>query len=290
MTLIYSLALTDTIRTFARPAGKIFVLAFCLAGFLPAAKAQHSHDGSSQVSLHVNPELGVCDFDIAPNLSQSEWARAVKEAGNILYLDPLASPAPLGRGNWSLQLERNSARVDQESGAWNNTFHHPDSVHYLAGENGRLSVPALRFRMGLTENWDAGIYYTTAKPFGANYGFLGLETRYAFLHDTVRGWSAAARGSFVKDANIRDFNIFSAGADVTAGKKLFRYFTPYAGFGLNWNHGREVTDEVSLAAENSLAARGLAGIDFRWRFVNAGCELMFGDGMASRSLKLGVVF
>lgn len=255
-----------------------------------SVNAQQTHDdGHPNVILNINPELGMCDFDIAPNLTQSEWARATREIGNILYIDPLASPAPLGRGNWTLHLEQTSAAVDQESGAWNNTFHHPDSAHYLTG-SGRISVPALRFRMGINERWDAGIYYTSAKPFGANYGFIGMESRYAFLRDTLKGWSAAARGSFIIDANIKDFNVFSTGLDVTAGKQFFHLFTPYAGAAVNWNHGREVTDDVNLAAENSLGFRGLAGIDFRWKFVNLGYEVQFGDGRANRAFKLGVSF
>lgn len=260
--------------------------------FTEKANAQHDHTTESKpnVTLHVNPELGMCDFDIASNLSQAEWARATKEIGNILYLDPLAASAPLGKGHWALHLEYNSAKVDQESGAWNNTFHHPDSAHYLTGENGRISVPALRFRFGITEKWEAGIFYTSAKPFGANYGFLGLETKYAFMNDTSRGWAAAVRASYVTDANIRDFNIFSAATDLTASKTVFRYFTPYAGVGLNWSHGHIVSNEVSLKNENAFAVHGIAGIDFRWRFVNVGCGVMIGDGMGNRSFKVGVAF
>ena len=267
----------------------LLVVLFC---FAMKANAQHDHTAEStpNVTLHVNPELGMCDFDIASNLSQAEWARATKEIGNILYLDPLSSAVPLGKWNWTLHLETNSAKVDQESGAWNNTFHHPDSAHYLTGENGRISVPALRFRIGITERWDAGIFYTSAKPFGAKYGFFGLETKYAFLNDTARGWAAAVRGSYVTDANIRDFNIFSAGADLTTSKTVFRYFSPYAGVGFNWNHGHIVSSEVSLKNENAFAVHGIAGIDFRWRFVNVGCGVMIGDGLGNRSFKVGVAF
>lgn len=273
----------------SQQAGRAFVSGLTFALLLLSVPAAAQHNDHPDVSLHVNPTLDNCDFDIATNLTQSEWKRASKEIGNILYLDALSAPAPMGRLNWSLQLEQTSARVDQESGAWNNTFHHPDSTHYLTG-SGRLNVPALRFRMGITERWDAGLYFTSAKPFGANYGFLGAETKYAFLYDTLKGWSAAGRVHFVTDANIRDFNVFSAGADVTAGKRFFNCLTPYAGLGLGWNHGREVTDEVALANENSLVFRGMAGVDFRWKWVTTGYEVQFGDGMAQRAFKLGVVF
>ncbi len=269
---------------------KIALPVLFLTGIATTTYAQHTHDGEHpNVTLHVNPSLGQCDFDLAPNLTQGEWARLVREAGNIIYLDPLAAPTPLGKGNWQLQLEQTSAAVDQESGAWNNSFYHPDSTHYLT-ESGRIVIPALRFRMGITNNWDAGIYYTSAKPFGANYGFVGIDSRYAFLNDTLKGWSGAVRGSFVTDANIRDFNLFSTGVDVLAGKKLFRYFTPYAGAAVNWNHGAEKTGDVALTNENSFGFRGIAGVDVRWKFVSVGYEMQFGDGRANRAFKLGVSF
>lgn len=255
------------------------------------ATAQHAHnDDHPNVALHVNSELGQCDFDISSDLTQAEWKRASREIGNTLYLDPLSSSAPLGRFNWSLQLESNSFTIDQESGAWNNTFHHPDSAHYLTDNSNRLFVPALRFRMGLTDRIDFGFYYTSAKPFGANYGFLGVEGRYAFLQNIESGWSATVRGSYVMDANVKDFNLSSTGIDVTASKTLFKLVTPYAGAALNWNRGKIISNEVSLSTENTVGFRGLAGIDFCWKFVNLGYEVQFGDGMQNRSFKIGVRF
>ena len=246
-------------------------------------------DANPDVTLNVKPGITMCDFDISPNLTQSDWSRAVKEVGNALYLEPLSSAHPLGKFNWALQLENNSFSVDQESGAWNNTFHHPDSTHYLT-ESGRLAVPALRFRFGITERLDAGFYYTTAKPFGANYGFIGLDAKYAFWNDTVKGWSGAVRASYLTDAQIKDFNISTTGLEIIAGKRLFGVLYPYAGLAGTWNHGREVTNDVSLNNENHAVLRGLVGLQFRWKFIDLGYEVLMGDGMAQRSFKLGVVF
>jgi opacity protein-like surface antigen len=108
--------------------------------------------------------------------------------------------------------------------------------------------------------------------------------------DTARGWSGAVRGSFVTDANIRDFTIFSTGLDATVSRTFFGMLTPYAGAGMNWNHGHIVSNEVNLANENSLGFRGLAGLDFRCKFVTLGYEMQFGDGRANRSFNLGVLF
>jgi hypothetical protein len=269
----------------------IIPVAFLLICSSIHAQSVEKHgDDHPDVVLNIASGIGMCDFDIAPALTQDEWARATKEVGSAIYLEPLASSRPLGKGNWALQLEQNSFHVDQESGAWNNTFHHPDSTHYLTGSSGRLSVPGLRFRYGINDRLDVGAYYTTARPFGANYGFLGFDAKYALLNDTEKGWSAAVRGSYATDANIRDFNISSTGLELIGGKNLFRLFTPYAGLATNWSHGSERTSEVDLHNENSFALRGIVGLEFRWKFIDFAYECQLGDGMTQRSFKIGVVF
>lgn len=152
-----------------------------LIGIFNSKSMAQSHGHDPDVELHINSNLGSCDFDISPDLTQSEWKRFTKEAGNLLFLNPLASAKPLGVKKWDLVIEMTASNVDETSGAWNNTFSHPDSEHWL-NEGSQTAVPGMRFRMGITEKIDAGIYYTSAKPFGANYGFLGLEAKYAFIN------------------------------------------------------------------------------------------------------------
>lgn len=254
-----------------------------------AQEDDHPHPTKSDIKLHENPLLGSCDFDISSDLTQSEWKRATREIGNILYLNPLSSARPLGQWKWDAQIEITTSDFDEHSGAWNNIFHHPDSTHYLS-ETDRISVPALRFRMGITDRIDAGIYYAPAQPFGANYGFLGLEAKYAFINDTEHDWAASVRASYVTDANIKDFNTSTTAIDVSASKTFWGMLTPYAGLSMNWNHSREVTDEVNLTNENYLGVRAIVGLEFKWKFVNLGYELMMGDGFNNRALKIGVTF
>lgn len=273
--------------------GLLCIALLSLANNTLSAQGGHSHSGGDgdhpDVELHVNSELGNCDFDIASNLTQQEWKRATKEIGNIIYLNPLASAKPLGVKNWDFTIETTTSDLDEESGAWNNTFHHPDSVHYLS-EGPRLAVPGFRFRMGITERLDAGIYYAPSQPFGANYGFLGLEAKYSFINDTIRNWASSVRLSYVTDANIKDFNISVTAIDLMASKTFLNVLTPYAGLSMNWNHSKEVTDEVNLHNENYLGVRGIAGVELRYKFVNLGYEMAFGDGFNNRTLKLGVTF
>jgi hypothetical protein len=133
------------------------------------------------------------------------------------------------------------------------------------------------------------VYYTSAKPFGANYGFLGFDGKYAFLNQE-KGWSAAVRASYAMDAAINDFNISAASLELLAGRQVFRVFTPYAGITANWYRGKERTDEVMLQTENLLGCKALLGIQFRWKCVDVAYEWQFGDGMHQRSLKIGVAF
>jgi hypothetical protein len=241
------------------------------------------------VELNVNSELKSCDFNISSDLTQSEWKRFTKEAGNLLFLNPLSSAKPLGVKNWDLVIETTTSDVDETSGAWNNTFQHPDSEHYLA-EGPRVSTPGLRFRIGITEKLDAGIYYTSAKPSGANYGLLGFEAKYAFINNPEKNWASSVRVSHLMDASIEDFNLSVTGIDVMASKTFFGVLTPYAGITGNWNHTKEVTDKVDLDNENYFGVRGIIGTELRWKFVNVGYEFLVGDGFNNRAMKIGVTF
>jgi hypothetical protein len=249
----------------------------------------HDHGHEKNKPLHVNETLGNCDFEISPLLTQNEWKTFAKEGGNLISLNPLASSKPLGKYKWDFQVETTTSDVNDNKGAWNNTMHHPDSAHTLT-DNGRVAVPGFRFRIGVTERMDVGAYYAPSQPFGANYGFLGLEAKYAFINDTEKNWAASVRGSYTFDANIRDFNLGVATIDVTASKTFFNLITPYAGFMTNWNHVNEVTNKVDLEREHFIGFRGIVGAELRYKFLNLGYECMIGDGFNNRALKIGVTF
>lgn len=251
--------------------------------------AQSPQPGDPDVELHVDTSLGICSFDISSDLTQSEWKRFTKEGGNLIYLNPLSSAKPLGAKHWEFNIEMTSSDVDETSGAWNNTFHHPDSVHYL-NDGPRTAIPAIRFRIGLTDKLDVGLYVSPTTLFGANYNLIGFEAKYAFINDPVTNWAASVRASHVMDANIEDFNISVTGLDVMASKTFFGILTPYAGVAGHYTHTSEVTDEVDLTNESYVAVRGIVGAEVKWRFINAGYELMIGDGFNNRAFKIGVTF
>jgi hypothetical protein len=245
--------------------------------------------GHPAVELHVDPSLGMCSFDISADLTQNEWKRFTKEGGNLLYLNPLSSAKPLGKMNWDLTIELTSSAVDETSGAWNNTFSHPDSEHYL-NEGPRTAVPAMRFKIGLTDKIDAGLYVSPTTLFGANYNFIGFEAKYAFINNPETNWAASVRASHVMDADIEDFNISITGIDLMASKTFFGILSPYAGVETHYTHTREVTTEVDLSNESHIAVRGIVGAEIKWKFVNLGYEMLVGDGFNNRAFKIGVTF
>src|SRR5690349_24628684 len=96
-----------------------------------------------------------------------------------------------GRGTLEISLLQWQTKFDETKPAWNDTFVHPDSTHWLK-ESDRLAFPGITARVGITNRLDAGLYFT--KNPGANYGFAGGQLQYNILNTSK--WSVAGRGNF----------------------------------------------------------------------------------------------
>lgn len=238
-------------------------------------------EGDPEVILNVNPELNTCDLELSPNLTQDEWKVFTKQFGYVVYLNPMASARPLGTKHFDITLDFKSTFIDQTSGAWNNTFAHPDSTHWLGDA---VIVPALRARMGVSEKVDVGFYFTHS----GLYGFIGGEVKYTFLNDPDKGWAASVRGSFMQELSVKDFNFTNYGVDVSASK-TFGPFTPYVGVAGTLSHAKEVTEKVNLNNENVLDARLIVGAEFKWKIVNLGVEVDVSE-LTTLGIKMGVTF
>lgn len=240
------------------------------------------HKGDDpDVIINVNPELYTCDLELSPNLTQKEWKVFTKQFGHVIYFNPMASARPLGTKHFDIVFDIKSTSIDQTSGAWNNTFAHPDSTHWLGDA---VIVPALRARMGVSERVDVGVFFTHL----GLYGFIGGEVKYAFLNDTDKGWAASVRGSFMQELNVEDFNFTNYGVDVSASK-TFGLFTTYAGVAGTLSHAKEVTKKVNLNNENVLDARFIVGAEFKWKIVNLGVEVDVSE-LTTLGIKMGVTF
>src|SRR5512144_3452115 len=133
-----------------------------------AATALLSTSGvaQSRPKLHVNPRWKQCSIQLDPSLTQSAWRQFTQEAGQVVYFRPLTDARPMGRGKFEFSLMQWQTNVDDNSSAWNDTFVHPDSTHWLYEGSG-LQFPGLMVRAGVSGNTDVGVYFT--KSPGAHY-------------------------------------------------------------------------------------------------------------------------
>ncbi len=144
--------------------------------------------------LHVNPRWKECSFQLNSALTQTAWREFAREAGLVAYFRPLSDARPMGKRRFELSVLQSETGIDDHDAAWNDTFVHPDSAHWLFEGEG-LKFPGLMARAGVGENTDVGMYFT--KSPGANYGFFGAQVQRALINNPASAWAAAARVSFV---------------------------------------------------------------------------------------------
>ena len=219
--------------------------------------------------LHVNHQWEECAFVIDPALTQASWHQFVKEAGLVTYFRPMVSAAPLGRGHFEVGLTQWGTRIDAADDAWNDTFSHPDSTHWLF-EGDALLIPGMMVRAGVTDRVDVGAYFT--KSFGSNYGFFGGQAQYSFLNDVERSLAAAGRLGFVRMYGPEDLDVTTYGLDLLVSKDISR-FSPYAAVSGYLATGRETTSKVDLEDENVLGVHGTLGLAVRVWALSLGGEL-----------------
>lgn len=134
-----------------------------------------------------------------------------QEAGLVAYFRPLSGAKPMGKGKFELSILQWQTNIDDHDAAWNDTFVHPDSGHYLFEGSG-LKFPGLMARAGVSGNTDVGVYYTR-NP-NANYGFYGAQVQRNFLGGSEGDWAAATRVSFTSLFGREDVDFTVIGWDV----------------------------------------------------------------------------
>ena len=263
----------------------ITVLAL-LSAFGPGrALVAQTHD----VKLHVNPRWKQCSFQLDPSLTQSAWHQFSQEAGIVTFFRPLADAAPMGKGQLELSLMQWQTGIHDTDAAWNDTFVHPDSTHWLFEGSG-LSFPGLMLRAGVADRTDAGLYFT--KSPGANYGFYGGQLQHAFLQESTSGWSAATRVSFVSMYGPKDLSFTVYGVEAVASKRLplfarWASISPYVGVSSYLSRAHEKSSLVNLRDENVLGLQGTAGAAAQLSVARISVEYGIAR-VSSFSMKLGV--
>ena len=264
------------------------LFAIILSSFSALAHGDE-HDPDVEIHTFENGETYTsCSFFVHSSLTQSELHRFTKEAGNIVYFNPLNGASTLGKWNFDISLTMTRTPIDQTSGAWNNTFAHPktdinERPHFLGDQ---IQIPILRFALGITEHIDGEIYIT--KDFGANYGLMGFAMKYGKEISENKKLYGAARLSHSMIYGPKEINVNSTGLDLLFSKK-WKYFEPYVGANISLNSAKETTDKVNLKVEHILTPKAVAGVRANYKFLSAAAEYDFGV-VNTFSLRLGVRF
>jgi hypothetical protein len=233
--------------------------ALMLAASLSPAAAQ---------TLHVNDRWDNCAIVIAPSLTQEAWHEFIQDVGLVIYFRPLTDAKPLGRGRFEVAVANWSTRVDDAKPAWNDTFSHPDSTHWLY-DGDALPIPGLLVRAGVTSRMDAGLYVTKAPS--SNYGMLGGQIQYNLVDDAARSLAAAGRVSAVRLLGPDDVSATVYGADLLVSREV-GMFSPYAVVSGYLSRGHEHTSKVDLKSESVFGVQASAGVAVRVAGVRFGAE------------------
>lgn len=270
---------------------RILTTAVALATALaPApAAAQHSHAQSmaNQPRLHVNPRWSECSFQLDASLTQAAWRQFTEEAGLVVYFRSLTDARPMGRGRFEVSLLQWESGIDDADAAWNDTFVHPDSTHWLF-EGSRLKFPGLMLRAGAGERTDVGFYVT--KSVGANYGFVGGQVQRTLVGSLTSDWAAAARGSFVTMYGPEDVDFTVYGVDVVASRTVSISrrvaVSPYVSVATYLASSHERSSVVTLDDERVLGAQAMVGAATRIAGARLAAEYSVAK-VPTFSIKLG---
>ncbi len=230
----------------------------------------HSHPNHpGQPNLHVNHSWKECSFQLDSALTQGAWKQFTREAGLVVYFRSLATAQPLGKGRFEFSMLQWGSAIDDGDAAWNDTFVHPDSAHYLKSGS-RLAFPGLMVRAGLTDKTDAGVYFT--KNPDANYGFFGAQLQQNLASSA--GWAASVRTSFVSMFGPDDLDFTVYGAELVGSRTRQignqAAVSLYAGTSAYFARSHEKSAVVDLEDEGVLGAQGMLGAElklFRVRFA-----------------------
>lgn len=255
----------------------------------PNMHAGHGHGSTGgNPDLHVNPRWKECSFQLHSSLTQAAWHQFAREAALVAYFRPLTDAQPMGKGRFELSLLQWKTGIDDSDAAWNDTFVHPDSAHWLFEGSG-LEFPGLMARAGVSDNTDVGVYFT--KSPGANYGFYAAQLQHAFVNDTARGWAAAARVSFASIYGPDDLDLRVYGVDLLASRRfaLTRWaaVSPYIGGSTYLSTAHEKTTAVDLHDERVLGAQAMVGATLHVSKARLGVEYNVSH-VNSLSLKVGI--
>jgi hypothetical protein len=257
-----------------------------LLALIAISQLGHAQD-HNHTTLHVGPKWEECSFQLDPALTQDAWQEFAKEAGLVAYFRPLNDAKPMGAGHFEISILQWQTALDDTKPAWNDTFIHPDSAHWLK-ETSRLAFPGLAGRIGITNKLDLGVYFT--KNPGANYGFVAGQLQYNVLNRAR--WSASARGTYSALYGPKDLRLNTYGADALVSREFrlisnWASIAPYAGVSAYLTSARETTEAVQLHDELVGGTQFMVGTVVKLSVIRIGVEYNFAR-LSTLSFKVGV--
>lgn len=235
--------------------------------------------------LHVDPSLKECSVIFSSALTQSSFHRFAREFGSVSAFKQLASATTLGKGQVSIGMEMMRFTVDENSPAWNDTFAHPNDHHPLGS---RHDFPKVKLRVGVSENIDAGVFFTRNPE--ANYGWAGVDGKYRLLTEgDATPVSVAVRGAYTKTLFVHDMDMHALTADVSVERRFWNVVRPYVGAGADGVLTRETSDAVNLHNENTVVPHVFGGVELTvLRRITLGAEFTRG-AVSSAQVQVGAV-
>lgn len=245
----------------------ISAVAVAIALIQTPATAQSGHP-----HLHINGRWDECSIQLDPSLTQSAWRQFTQEAGLVSYFRPLIDAKPMGKGKFEFSLVQWETAIDDHDAAWNDTFVHPDSTHWLFDEGEGLKFPGLMVRAGVSNKTDVGVYFT--KNPNANYGFFGAQVQQNFL--AKNDWAASGRLSFTSLYGPEDVDLTVFGWDLVASREIaltdWAALSPYAGVSSYFSMSREKSDVVNLDNESVGGSQAMVGAVLQLSGVRVAAE------------------
>lgn len=262
-------------------------VAIALATTTPAG-AQYLHGGTHAAGrphLHTSSRWKECSFQLDASLTREAWRQFTREAGMVAYFRPMADARPMGTGSFEFAITQWKTGIDDGDAAWNDTFVHPDSAHWLFEGSG-LAFPGLTLRAGVTNSTDVGVYY--ARNPNANYGVYAAQVQQSLLRGTAG--DLAARASFSALFGPDDVGFDVAGIDLVGSRTLSLTrrvaMSPYAGISGYITRSRERSPVVNLADERALGLQAMGGVALSGYGVRLGAEYNVAE-VNSLSFKIG---
>src|SRR5688572_9477947 len=210
--------------------------------------------------LHISNRWKECSIQLDGSLTQTAWRQFTEEAGLVAYFRPLSDAKPMGRGKFEISVLQWQTNIDDADAAWNDTFVHPDSTHWLFEGSG-LKFPGLMVRAGVSDKTDIGIYAT--KNPNANYGFYGAQLQQNFVGSAMSDWAASGRLSFTSLYGPEDVDLTVFGADLVVSRTIaltsWAALAPYAGVSSYFSMSREKSAAVDLDNEYVGGSQAMAG-------------------------------